>query len=471
MRTWTLFASALILALLLPDAHAAGGKMKSDSGVSEFQVRKPETQVLKNGLTIFWLPDPTLPYVGMQMMFKSGSAQDPVGKEGIAGFTAAMLEKGTQKRAALKIADDLEQLGSEFGSSVQADYSIASISALSFYKDQALNQFSEILLTPNFPHAELERQRKRVLASIEKLADSPDNFSEYLMPKFLYGKHPYGHESSGTPRSIRGLKKTDLQQYYSQYYVPSNAVLAVTGQYDEAYRAKVVAAFTQWKDKKNKAWDPGEFPAWTGTELLLVDRSDLKQAQIQIGFKGVPRNIPEYLEMRAALKVLGESFGSRLFEEIREKRGLTYHIHAWFDPRLQAGPMGIYTFTRLEKIGETVEETLKAYRAFVEKGVTDDEVTKVKALMHGQFPRMFETADALAGQLLVLNRYNVSPDYLNNYLKNLDGITKDSINASIKKYFDPSNLKILVYAPRGTAEATLKKLGKLEVKDYKEFLQ
>lgn len=452
-------------------ANAAGSKMKSGEETAEFQLRKPETQTLENGLTIFWLPDQALPYVGMQMMFKSGSAQDPVGKEGIAGFTAAMLDKGTTKRAAVKIADDLEQLGSSMGASVQADYSMVSISALSFYKEQALSQFSEILLTPNFPHAELERQRKRALASIQKLADTPDDFSEYLLPKFLYGKHPYGHVSSGIPRSIRGLKKTDLQQYYSQFYVPSNAVLAVTGQYDEAYRAKVVAAFTKWKDKKNKTWDPGEFPAWTGTELLLVDRADLKQAQIQIGFKGVPRNIPEYMEMRAALKVLGESFGSRLFEEIREKRGLTYHISAWFDPRLQAGPMGIYTFTRLEKIGETVEETLKTYRAFVEKGVTDEEVIKVKALMHGQFPRMFETADALAGQLLVLHRYNVSPDYLTGYLKNLNAITKESINASIKKYFDPSSLKILVYAPRGTAEDTLKKLGKLEVKDYKEFLQ
>ncbi len=464
--------ATIALLFVSATACASGGRLKSqppaDGG---FQLKKAEVQTLDNGLTIYWLPDPALPSVSLQMMFKSGSGQDPVGKEGIAGFTGAMLEKGTARRAALQISEDLEQIGSDFGVDVQPDYTIASASALSFNKDQALTLFGELILKPTFPNKELERQRKLVLASLQKLADRPDDFSEYLLPKFLYGKHPYGHEATGTPRSIKGLKKFDLEKYYSQHYTPGNAVLAVTGQYDEAWKKKVVATFAKWKAKQTKTWDPGEFPAWKGTELLLVNRDDLNQAQIQIGFKGIPRNIPEYMELRAALKVLGESFGSRLFEEIREKRGLTYHIHAWFDPRLKPGPMGIYTFTRLEKIGETVEETLKTYREFVEKGVTDEEVAEVKALMRGQFPRLFETTESLAKQMLVLNRYDVSHDYLANYLASLDAITKDSINASIKKYFDPSNLKILVYAPRGQAEETLKKLGKLEVRDYKEFLQ
>ena len=212
-------------------------------------------------------------------------------------------------------------------------------------------------------------------------------------------------------------------------------------------------------------------PALPGTEILLVDRADLKQAQIQIGMRGVPRAIPEFLQLRAAIKILGESFGSRLFEEIREKRGLTYHINAWFDPRLQAGPMGIYTFTRLDKIGETVEETLKVYRLFIEQGLTDEEVVRVKAAMRGQFPRTFETPEALARQLLLLNLYGVDIEYLNNYYANLNAVTRESINATIKKYFSPANLRILVYAPRAQAEASLSKVGKVEVRPFGEFLR
>lgn len=436
-----------------------------------FQIRKFETETLKNGLVIMWIPDQTLPYISLQMMIKSGSGQDPVGKEGLAAFTAGLLEKGTTRRDAERIADDLEQIGSSFGISVEPDYAIASISALSFDRDNALSQFREILLTPAFPAVEVERQRKLILGGLQKLADRAEDFSEYLMPGFLFGAHPYGHESSGSPKSIKNAKRVEILRYYSKHYTPGNAVLAVVGQFDDAWKAKVVKAFDGWTAKPQSPADVPEFPSWTGIESLLVDRADLNQAQIQIGFKGVPRNIPEYLEMRAALKILGESFGSRLFEEIRSRRGLTYHIHSWFDPRLKSGPMGIYTFTRVDKVGETVEETLKTYREFIKDGVTSSEVETVKALMKGQFPRTFETPEALARQLLVLNRYGVPTSYLTNYLVDLEKMSRTSLNSTIRKYFDPKNLRILVYAPRGKAEESLKKLGKLEVKEYKEFLQ
>ncbi len=451
---------------------SGGGKPSSAKpGAPPFEVRKYETQVLENGLTIMWISDQQLPYVGMQMMVKAGSAQDPVGKEGLAAFTGSMLEKGTKKRSATRISEDLEQIGSGFDVDVQPDYTIAASSALSFNKDEALNEFSEILLQPTFPAGEFERYRKLVLGSLQKIADRPESFAEFQLPKFMYGAHPYGHESAGTISSVKNLKEADARKFYAQHFIPGNSVLAVVGQFDNNFKKNVAAKFSQWKSKKIDLQPVPAFPQWKGTEVLLIDRADLNQAQIEITFKGVARNIPDYMELRAALKILGESFGSRLFEEIREKRGLTYHIHAWFDPRLQTGPMGIYTFTRNDKIAETVEETLKSYRNFVAQGVSESEVDQVKALIKGQFPRIFETSEALARQLLLLNLYGVKADFLTNYLATADALTKESINAAVKKYFDPANLKILVYAPRAKAEESLRKLGKLEIKPYKEFLE
>lgn len=451
----------------------AGGQDETSSGgrASGFHLRPYTVQTLPNGMKILWISDNSLPYIDLRMMFKTGSSEDPVGKEGLAGFTTLMLQKGTSKHSALQLADNLEQYGSSFNADVQPDYTLVGISGLSFYKDQALNQFREIVMTPSFPTTELERNRKLTLASLQKLADHPEQFSEYLMPHFLFGSHPYGHEASGSASAIRSLKKADLQSFYREHFTPGNATLAVVGQFDDAYKKSVIDAFSGWNSKGIAAKAIPDFPHWNGLESLIVDRPDLNQAQIQIGFKGVPRNIPEYLDLRAALKILGESFGSRLFDEIRVKRGLTYHIQSWFDPRLNSGPMGIYTFTRVDKVGETVEQTLKTYRKFVQDGVSDKEVDVVKNLMRGQFPRTFETPNALALQLLILDRYGVSSDYLTNYYAHLDALSKDSINATIKKYFDPKNLRILVYAPRNKVEDSLKKFGKLEVKSYKEFLQ
>ncbi len=467
MKRILLTALSLLVAVGCSSASKSGGSAKT----ADFQIRKFETQTLKNGLVVMWIPDQTLPYVSMQLMVKAGSSQDMPGKEGMAGFTAALLKKGAGKRNADQIAEDLEQIGADFGVEVQPDYTIAAISSLSFHKDNTLGQFRELVLQPTFPQSELERQRKLTLAGLQKLADRPDDFSEYLLPGFLFGKHPYGHESSGSPKSVRNISRVDLARFYSTNFTPSNAVLAVVGQYDTEWRGEVVKAFEAWKTQPLTSTDVPDFPKWSGTELMLVNRADLNQAQIQIGFKGITRNIPDYLELRAALKILGESFGSRLFEAVRVKRGLTYHIHAWFDPRLKPGPMGIYTFTRVDKIGETVDETLKTYRQFVKDGVTSAEVDMVKELMKGQFPRTFETPEALAKQLLILNRYGVPTSYLTSYLANLEAMNKDTINATIRRHFDPENLRILVYAPRAKAEESLKKLGRLEVKEYGEFLQ
>ena len=454
-----------------PQDPAARSAPSASADASGFHLRPYTMQTLPNGMKILWIADNTLPYIDMRMMFRTGSSEDPVGKEGLAGFTTLMLQKGTSKHTALQLADNLEQYGSSFDADVQSDYTLVGISSLSFYKDQALNQFREIVTTPVFPITELERNRKLTLESLQKLADHPEQFSEYLMPHFLFGSHPYGHEASGRASAIRSLKKADLQNFYNEHFTPGNATLAVVGQFDDSFRKSVVDAFSGWNSKGVTAKAIPDFPHWNGLESLIVDRPDLNQAQIQIGFKGVPRNIPEYLDLRAALKILGESFGSRLFDEIRVKRGLTYHIRSWFDPRLNSGPMGIYTFTRVDKAGETVEQTLKTYRKFVQDGVSDKEVEIVKNLMRGQFPRTFETPNALALQLLILDRYGVGSDYLTNYYAHVDALSKDSINATIKKYFDPMNLRILVYAPRNKVEDSLKKLGKLEVKSYKEFLQ
>jgi zinc protease len=458
--------SLLSLVLLLSGTLSSAKELKTET----FQIRKYETQVLPNGLTILWVADPALPYVAMQMMVKVGSAQDPQGKEGLADFTTSMLDRGTKSHSASQISENLEQIGSGFSSSANQDYTLLATSALSFNKESLLKQFGEIVMQPTFTNAELERYRKQVLGSMQKLADRPEEFMQYLMPHFIFGSHPYGHEAVGRPTAIKSLKRVDLQNFYNTYYTADNSVLAVVGQYDDEFKTAVVNMFSAWKTKAAPKTEVPDFPQWKGRELLLVDRGDLNQAQIDIGFKGIPRNLPEYLQMRAALKILGESFGSRLFDEIRVRRALTYHIYAWFDPLLKPGPMGIYTFTRTDKIGETIEQTLNTYKKFVQDGVTDAEVSDVKALMRGQFPRIFETPQSLATQLLILNRYGISADYLTHYLVDLEVINKDALNKTIRKYFDTDNLRILVYAPKAKAEEIMRKMGNLEVKSYKDFL-
>lgn len=439
---------------------------------NSFQLRPYEVETFKNGLKVLWIPDRTLPYVTLKMMFRSGSSQDPVGKEGLAEFTAMLMDRGTSKRSATQISDGLEQLGTSFQISVSPDYTVAGISSLSFYKNEILKQYQELLMTSNFPQVEIERMRKNRLAGIQKLGDRPDQFAEFVTPEFLFGKHPYGHEPTGTFRALSSFSKADIQAFYAQNFVPANATLAVIGQFDDTYKRELVDSFSKWTAKPAKLSPVPAFPEWTGTEALLVDREDLVQANIKIMLKGIPRNIPDYMEVRAANSILGGSgFGSRLMEELRQKRGLTYGVYSAVDPRDQAGPFTMEGATRVDKVAEFVNEAVKIYKEFVASGVTDAEVENTKQLLKGQFPRAIETPELLAQQLLVLDRYGVSDSYLRDNFQLIDNLNKSSINAVIRKYMDPQNLRIFVYAPRSKTEASLQKIGKLQVKSYKEFLQ
>ena len=228
--------------------------------------------------------------------------------------------------------------------------------------------------------------------------------------------------------------------------MPGNSVLAVVGQYDEAWASSIRRAFGAWATAPINEQPPGDFPRWKGIESQLVDKPGMNQARVLIGTRGVARDTPDYMEVRAALKILGESFGSRLFEEIRVHRGLTYGISSTFDPREKAGPLGIMTFTRLDKLPELLTETLNVYRAFVAGGVTETEVAQVKAQMNSQFMGMFETAESLARQLLILNRYHISEEYLEQHLKNVDRLTVAAINETITRHFSPHDLRIMVMA-------------------------
>lgn len=442
----------------------AGCQMLNKS--SRFKPMSYVQNDLENGMKILWIEDDKLPYFSMKLFLPHGAAHDPQGKSGLAQLTAGLLDKGTKSRSATQIASELEQLGLSFGASSSEDSTLVGIEGLSIHSEKAISEFYDLLTNSNFSQSEIKRQINLTSAQIKKVFDNPKAVASLAFEKSLYQDHPYGLMTSGTESSLKRIQRKDILNFYNSVYQPQGATLAVVGKFGELERKKIKDLFSRWSGS-GKALPSITEPKKVEAQIIFVEKSGLKQAEIRMGHLGIPRNHPDYLKLRVTNTILGESFIGRLFSEIREKRGLTYSIYSYFDTREKTGPFVISTFTRLDKIPEMIEETKKVLVDFTQ-GVSASDVKDAVAYLKGTFPQVIETGDDLARQLLILYRYGVDPAYLAEFMNEVDKVSNSDVNEMLKKHFHPDNLVILVYGPPGS-QVGLEKFGKVKKMTPKDF--
>jgi zinc protease len=418
---------------------------------------------LDNGLRILFVEDKALPRVGFEMMFLVGSLHDPSGSPGLNYLTAALLDKGTAKHSATAYADEMGQIASDLGVSPGVDFTNVSASTLSSEKKQCLDLFTEAILSPAFSDAEIEREKKKILAEIQERVDNPSHFIEEKTDETLFGDHPYAHPVFGDAKSISSLSKGDLVRQFFKYYRPNNALLAVTGDFDASFKEQVKKSFSGWQAKDLAPLTFPQLREANNSEVVLFSKPDLKQTQIRIVSRGIKRADPDYLKLKIANAILGGEFVSRLNLKIRDELGLTYSISSGFDSKLDYGKFEISTFTRNDKVVEVLKNVKLVVSEFVNKGITDEELKAAKSILIGQFPSNIETTDKLAFNLQVLRRYGLSDDYLRNFKLELSSITKDQVNEALRKHLHPENLLTVLYADQMQVLADLQKLGPVRI--------
>lgn len=448
----------VFLAFVLVSALGCQSLMRKST---DFKPMSYKEETLDNGMRILWIRDGKIPYYGLKLLLPVGGANDPKGQEGLANMVASLLDKGTPDRSALEIASELETLGLSFGSAAGEDSTFIGIEGLSIHSVKATEELFNLLTQSQFSNEELKREAELTQAQLKKMFDNPKSVASVAFEKSLYGSHPYAHLVAGNLKSLGKMKRDDVLQFYKKYYHPKGALLAVFGRFGQKEQDKVRELFSSWKAGKD-AVVPTPIPAPVEPKpgLVFVEKSGLKQAEIRMGHLGIRRNNPDYLKLRVANTILGESFIGRLFSEIREKRGLTYSIYSYFDAREEPGPFVISTFTRLDKIPEMITETKKVYADFT-AGVSEKDVEDAVSYLKGSFPQVIETGEDLATQLLVLYRYGVDPDYLSDYMTNVSKLDAKDINSVLKAHFHPEDLMVVVYGPPGS-EVGLEKFGPIK---------
>ncbi len=465
-RLVVLGAAVVSVAACASSGKKSGGGLFSSNSNAGYQIRAFEEKTLENGLRILYIPDNSLPYVSYSMLVRTGSAADPVGQEGLSSLVAELLNKGTSKRSATQIADELGRMGAEFDASSSYDYSVVTASGLSPQAEPLLNNVMEIVMSPAFPEAEFKRAVAQAQSQIARLVDNPDAYADLAFASYLYGEHPYGRPTIGTAKSVAGLKKRNVIQAYLRTYRPNNAILAVVGQFTPELREKIEKGFGAWEKRDLPEVKKNADPKVEGVGIRVVNYPSMVQSQIRMGSLGIERKDPRFLALRLGNTVLGGAFASRLNDRLRKDLGLTYGINSGFDARAERGPFLVETFTKNGSVGQAVSESLKVLEKFKLEGATSEEIDRTKGYLKGIFPAAIETPEKLALNLLLLRHYGIPDSYLTNYLRDIDALSRSEVNKAMAEAIDTKNIRILVYSKAADVVPQLEPIaapGKVEV--------
>lgn len=422
---------------------------------------------LPNGLRVVVAEYHELPLVDIAVFVGAGAAQDPSGKAGLAALTASALRRGVGRLSAEDLAKAIESLGGTISSAAGTDATVVTAEFLSGDFAAGLDLLRQVLREPEFARDEVRRARDEQLAGLVAALEEPSAIAEKCFAPWLYGRHPYGRSVDGSRASVEDLDRGDVRDFYERWYRPNNTILVIVGDVrTEDALARVRTAFGDWKPRPDAVPDRAGPPAGvTSRRVLLVDKPDATQTQIRVGAMGLARKDPDLLPSQVANTILGGGFTSRLIEELRVKRSLTYGASSLFVPRLVGGDFRLQTFTKTPTTLETLKLALAVEGDFRRQGLDPKLVAKAKTYMAGQFPLRLETPEALAARLAEIEFHGLPKDELATYRSRVAAVTPADASRAAATYMPtPDAVAIVVVGKAAEIQAPLEaEFGKVRV--------
>ena len=408
-------------------------------------IAAPVEQRLPNGLRIVLAERRGVQLVTAQLIVLSGSEVDPARLAGLASMTAGLLTRGTRGHSATQLARAAESLGGSLDSSAGWNQSGVAITVTVPKIDAALALVSEVVQQPAFAQAELDRLRAQALDDLKIAYSDPGTLASLASQRLLFGAGAYGHPAGGTPASLARIDRVDLVALHAARYRPDNAVLVLAGDLDADAALRLARRhFGAWKAT---GMAPARAPAQTGGELpqttALIDLPQSGQAAVVVA---VP--LPPLGADRATAavmnSVLGGGFSSRLNQEIRIRRGLSYGAGSALDARPGGGSLRAMVQTRNESSAEVVTLVLGELDRLVAAPVGEDELAARKATLIGDFSRSVETTAGLGAAIKSLIVAGLPPADLRTRVDALSAVGADDVQRYATATLGPAGRRVVV---------------------------
>jgi len=435
------------------------------AGLKNVTLPAYEEHTLDNGLRVFIMETREVPLVTVRLLIPVGSAHDTPGKEGVANLTARMLLKGAGGRTAEEIAEYIEGMGGNLEAEANRDYTLGTGDFMSRDLDKALDIVGDVILKPDFPADEHEREKSIISAEIMGIRENPYYFTTGLFIEELAGDHPYAHPVEGDEKSIGALTRDDLVAFHGDFYSPQGAILAVVGDVKAKNALKIIKKeLGAWKgapaSRRLPKLEEKQFP---GRRVIVIDKPDVTQSQIRIGNIAVPRNTPYYFQLDVANNVLGGGFTSRLMREIRVVRGLSYGARSILQQLEAGGLFYVVTYTKNESLREAIDVALEELGKIRDIPVDDEELESNERYISGLFPFRIETNGHLAYWLTEIAFYGLGREFVENYRARIDAVTSEEVQEAAQKYFHKDNCTIMLLTNYDAVKDQLEGLGNIEV--------
>lgn len=399
-------------------------------------------QALSNGAKLYFVQTKRMPMLDIQLAFKAGSNRDG-DLAGLSKITNNLLFEGSQGLNADQIGQELDGLGAIYGASSYRDMAVISLRTLG---DEGVVQtatdiLSAVLATPLFEESALQREKAYRLQLLNQQAQQPEVLAQKAIYNKLYGEEGYGIWPDGTVDSVQSLTQKSIIDFYQQYYVTNNLVVAIVGDVSSEQAIAIAEKLTA----QLPAGQPAEPMVVQTQHTPSTEHIDYQSTQTQIifGQMGIKRDDPEIYPLMVANSILGAVPASKLFDRVRDEKGLAYHVSSQVTPMEGEGPIFIQCQTRQTESQQTIELIQTIVRELGTTGPTQEEVALAKQRLKGQFAIGLESNEDIVEVLTMMGFYDLPLDYLSRYLDNVDQVTLESVNTVIHKYFDASNFSLV----------------------------
>lgn len=455
--------TAAVIGVLTVLSHAEVDRTQRPAAgpLPEVRFPKAEQRELENGLKLFIVESDRQPTVTFRLLIKGGGTLEGE-KAGLAEITAALLNKGTEKRTAEQFARETDRLGATVEASATKDALYVVGSGLAKHAKAILDLMSDAVLRPIFPEEQLEKEKKKALAALETERKEPDALAAKLRNRLLFATHPYG--ISPTEETVSSITRADVEKFRAALFVPGNATMAVVGDVKaEELTQKVRQTFGGWEKGEAPVAKLPEFPEVRGISIHLVDRPGSVQSNIIVAAPGVSRSAPELPEIGVVNSILGGGFSGRLFQNLREKNAWTYGAYSGFSPQKHGGSFTASTEVRNEVTGQAVAEMLVELKRLSE--LTEDELALHRRYNAGNYLLSLESEQRNAERVQEIEFFGLPGDFYDTFAEKVMGVDVARAEELVKSFFPAENLVVVVVGEASAVKPQLEKLGSVTIYD------